>query len=514
MTQRGGKKTQDKIKSVEKLVENINALHTKNKKIVHCHGVFDLLHIGHIRHFNQARELGDVLIVTVTPDRYVNKGPNRPAFTEHLRAEAIAALDCIDYVAINKWPTAVEAIKLLKPDIYVKGSDYKNATQDHTGKITDEEAAVKAVGGTIAFTDDIVFSSSGLINRHLSVLPEEVRDYLSAFSQRYSADDIIRYFNNARSLKVLVIGEAIIDEYQYCTAIGKSAKEPILAMKYLSTEKFAGGVLAVANHLAGFCDKVGLLTFLGEQDAQEEFVRQHVQSNVENYFLYKADSPTIVKRRFVEGYLLQKIFEVYDMNDEELSPEQDKALCKMLEKVIPEYDIVIVVDYGHGMLTRNAITLLCEKARFLAVNTQANAANRGFNTISKYPRADYISLARNEIELEERSRQGDVRQMILNLSQKVTCENIVITCGKEGNICYNERDGFVETPAFIEQVVDRMGAGDAVISLTSLCAVQQAPTDIIGFLGNAVGALAVTTVGHRTAIERALLFKFIESLLK
>ena len=503
-----------KIKTLEELAEILASLRADNRKIVHCHGVFDLLHIGHIRHFDQAKRLGDILVVTVTSDRYVNKGPNHPAFTEDLRAEAIAALHCVDYVAINNWPTAVETIKLLKPDIYAKGADYKDARKDYTGKIVDEEAAVKSVGGEIAFTEDIMFSSSGLINRYLPVLPREVREYLSKFSKRYSVEDILQYLENAQALKVLVVGETIIDEYQYCTAIGKSAKEPVLAAQYLSTEKFAGGVLAVANHVANFCNKVGLLTMLGAKDSQEDFVRQKVSSNVDMMFLYKANSPTIVKRRFVEGYLLQKLFEVYEMNDEELDQEQDHDLCAMLTEAIPQYDIVIVADYGHGMLNRNAIDVLCSEARFLAVNTQANAGNRGFNTISRYPRADYISLARHEITLEERNRQGDIREMILNLSRKLTCGQIVVTCGKDGNVGYSEHEGFVEVPAFVEQVVDRMGAGDAVLSLTSLCIAQQAPMEVTGFIGNVVGAQAVSTLGHQKSIERAPLFKYIESLLK
>ena len=168
MTQSGLKRTTDKIKDVEELAEVIDSLRANNKKIVHCHGVWDLLHVGHVRHFEQARGLGDVLVVTVTPDKYVNKGPHRPAFNEDLRAEAVAALDCVDSVAINRWPTAVQTIELLKPDIYVKGSDYKDANKDYTGKITEEEAAIKAVGGEIAFTDDITFSSSSLINRYMT----------------------------------------------------------------------------------------------------------------------------------------------------------------------------------------------------------------------------------------------------------------------------------------------------------------------------------------------------------
>ena len=198
----------------------------------------------------------------------------------------------------------------------------------------------------------------------------------------------------------------------------------------------------------------------------------------------------------------------------ELDQKQDRDLCAMLEEAMPQYDVVIVADYGHYMLTRNAVDILCRKAPFLAVNTQANAANRGFNTISRYPRADYICLARHEITLEERNRQGDIRELILNLSRKLTCGQIVVTCGKDGTIGYNEHGGFVEVPAFVEQVVDRMGAGDAVLSFTSLCIAQQAPMEVVSFIGNAVGAQAVSTLGHQKSIERESLFKFIDSLLK
>jgi len=514
MTVLNNNETRNKIKTLEQLADIVSALRADEKKTVHCHGVFDLLHIGHIRHFEQARKMGDILVVTITPDRFVNKGPYHPAFTEYLRAEAIAALDCVDYVSINNMPTAMEVIKLLKPDIYVKGSDYKDAQDDVTGKIVDEENAIKSVGGEIAFTDDVVFSSSSLINQYLSVLPDEVREYLSAFSKQFSEGDILKYLKNAQSHRVLIVGEAIIDEYQYCSAIGKSSKEPILAMQYLSSEKFAGGVLAVANHVSNFCGKVDMLTMLGEESSQEDFVRQNMNSSVNNMFIYKADSPTIVKRRFIEGYLLQKLFEVYEMNDEGLNQAQDLELCAKLEEIITEYDVVIVVDYGHGMMTNKAISLLAEKARFLAVNTQANAANKGFNTISRYPRADYICLAQHEIELEERKRNGDIKKMIHNLSEKVDCNKITVTRSKLGNICYSEADGFIETPAFTDQVVDRMGAGDAVISLTSLCVAQQAPMAIVGFIGNVVGAQAVATLGHKSSIDRTLLFKSISTLLK
>ncbi len=503
-----------KIKNLQELAEILTGLRSEGKKIVQCHGVFDLLHIGHIRHFEQAKKFGDVLVVTVTQDKYVNKGPHRPAFPENLRAESIAALDCVDYVAVNNWPTSVETIKLLKPNIYVKGSEYRDARKDFTGKITDEETAVKAVGGEIAFTEDITFSSSSLINKYLPAFPKEVTDYLSGFSGRYAANEVLKYLEQARKLKVLVVGEAIIDEYQYCESIGKSTKEPALVAQYQTAEKYAGGILAVANHVANFSDYVSMLTFLGAEDSQEDFIREHVKKSVEKLLFYKAHSPTIVKRRFVESYLLSKLFEVYVMNAEELTQKENTAFCRKLKAILPDYDAVIVVDYGHGIMTEKARDILCKEAKFLAVNTQTNAGNRGFNNIYKYCRADFVSMSEQEIRLEFRNLKGDIKAMVTELSEKMGGSRVIVTRGKYGSLGYNKDEGFFEVPAFAQQVVDRIGAGDALLSLTSLCVAQQAPMEIVGFIGNVVGAEAVMIIGNKTPIERASLFKHIVSLLK
>lgn len=502
-----------KIMEIEHLAEVVRSLRPE-KKVIHCHGVFDLLHVGHIRHFKEAKKLGDVLVVTVTPDRYVNKGPHRPVFSEELRAEAIAALDFVDFVAINKWPTAVEAIELLKPHMYVKGSDYRETEKDRTGGIAREERAVNSVGGQIAFTDEITFSSTSLINRHLPVFPKEVSEYLTALSARYPSEAVLKYLESARSLKVLIVGEAIIDEYQYCETIGKSGKEPILAARYVSSEKFAGGILAVANQVAAFSDRVGVLTFLGTQDSQEEYIREQLDDKIEKEFLYFDNAPTIVKRRFVELYPFQKLFEVYVMSDNEGDGAKTEMLCTKLREVLPAYDVVIVADYGHGMLGPEAVELLCGRSRFLAINTQMNADNRGFNTVSKYHNAHYMCVSENEIRLDVRSRRRDIRDIVLEVAGKLSCGHMVITRGQQGCLCYDHEEGFFEVPAFTSRIVDRVGAGDAVFSVTTLCVAQNAPMEVVGFIGNAVGAQAVATVGHRSRVEQVPLFKHIESLLK
>ncbi len=507
-------RAESKIRALEELADIANALKAEGKKIVHCHGVFDLLHVGHVRHFHHAKKMGDVLIVTITPDRYVNKGPHRPAFSDHLRAEVIAALEPVDYVAINKWPIATEAIRLIQPHFYVKGSDYKDAEKDPTGGIKLENEAVKSVGGQLVFTEDITYSSSNLINRHFSSFSEEVNAYRLEFASRHSLDEIVGCLDRARNLKVLVVGEAIIDEYQYGEAIGKSSKEPMLAVKRLSTEQFAGGSLAVANHVANFCDHVGLVTFLGDHHSQEEFIRQNLNSKIQARFLYRKDSPTIVKQRFIESYFFSKMMELYEINDGALDPSDNQALCRALEAEIAEYDVVIVMDFGHGMMTKEVIDLLCRRSKFLAVNAQSNAGNIGYQSIVKYPRADYVCMAENEIRMEERDRRGDLKQLILNLSKKFDYGRITVTRGKSGCICYSQEEGFVEVPAFAGKVIDRMGAGDAFLSLTALCVAQKIPSEVVGFIGNVVGAQAVATVGHRRFIERAPLYKHIESILK
>lgn len=503
----------DKIKPIKELAELLAPLHAK-KKIVHCHGVFDLLHIGHIRHFEQAKRMGDVLVVIVTPDRYVDKGPHRPAFPEMLRAEAIASLSCVDYVAINQWPTAEETLRLLRPDFYVKGSEFKNTSSDMTGKIGKEEHVVREIGATLAFTEDITFSSSNLINRYLSDFPEEVQQYLNLFWKRYTLEEVLGTIDRMASLNVFIIGDTILDEYQYCEAIGKSSKDPVLAMKYQSHDLFAGGVLAVANHVANFANKVQLVTVLGDRESYEDFIRSKLHPNISPYFAVQPNAPTLIKRRFIDGYTFNKLFEVYVMDGSGLPSEEDHQVCEWLKKELPNFDIIVAADFGHGTISANMIRTLVDSRKFLAVNTQANAGNRGFHTIMRYPRAHYVCLAEQEIRLEIRDLVGKIRPMMDVIAKKLSCQCLVVTQGRKGCLIWGEEGGFMEVPAFAQKVIDRVGAGDAFFSITALAAALGTPNEILGFLGNVMGALAVEILGNKKSIERLGLKKYITSLMK
>jgi len=503
-----------KIVPLPELAAALSGLRGQGRRIVHCHGVFDLLHVGHLRYFEEAKAMGDVLVVTLTTDRYVNKGPHRPAFTEQLRAEVLAGLGCVDFVAINPHPTAVEAIRLLKPDVYVKGPDYAEKSKDVTGKILDEEEAVKSVGGRLAFTSGDTFSSTHLINQHMSTLPPEVQAYLADFSRRHPAGEVLDYLDRARGLKVLLVGEPIIDEYVYCEAIGKSSKEPTMVVKRLSSEKFAGGILAAANHVAGFCDEVAVLTQLGTENSHEAFIEGKLKPNIRRIFLHRKNSPTIVKRRLVEHYFFLKLLEVYEINDAALPPEEDEAVCQALMEHVPNYDLVIVIDFGHSMLSERARGILRQRAKFLAVNAQCNAGNLGHHALSKYPGADYMTATETEVRIESRDRHGAIKSLVREVYDKLGCRRLAVTRGRNGCLCCDPAEGLIEIPAVAGKVVDRIGAGDAYLSVSALLAAQGAPMDVVGFAGNAAGALAVATVANRDPIDRIAFFKQVESLLK
>src|ERR1700730_2864197 len=262
----------DKIMSVPDVATIVQRMRQAGKTVVQAHGPFDLLHVGHVRHMEAAKELGDVLVVTVTADRFVNKGPGRPVFTEGLRAEMLATLAYVDWVAVNQAPDAVNVLKTVRPNIYVKGQDYVNPEGDVTGKIMFEGEAVEAGGGRIHFTDEATFSSTELINRHFNVFEPHVRAHLEAQRSNGGLLASLELLERVSKYRVVLVGDAIIDSYEYVLPMGKPPKENIIATRYQDIEVFAGGVFAAANHVASFCKDVHIINCLGSDHSHEELI--------------------------------------------------------------------------------------------------------------------------------------------------------------------------------------------------------------------------------------------------
>ncbi len=271
-----------------------------------------------------------VLVVTISPDAALRRAAMQPLFNQDLRAEALAALSCVDYVAVAKSGLGPDAIQSICPDIYVPWEENDPGNVDYRKVRETEAAIVRAVGGRF-----VALTSTGVktvrLNHHGSpALAPDASEFLNAFRTRYSREDIAAALDKARTTSVLFVGETIIDEYQYCESIGKSGKEPVLAVRYVSEEKFAGGVLATANQSAAFCDRIGMLTLLGTKDSHEEFIREKLNPKIDASFLYMPGARTIVKRRLVEIYPFQKLFEVYFM-DQEVPEAVSTALYARLQ---------------------------------------------------------------------------------------------------------------------------------------------------------------------------------------
>lgn len=183
---------------------------------------------------------------------------------------------------------------------------------------------------------------------------------------------------------------------------------------------------------------------------------------------------------------------------------------------IGEYDIVVVTDFGHGMITPSTIEKLIGQSRFLAVNTQTNSANTGFNLITRYPRADYICIDAPEARLAVGNKFAELQDIAAGrFNGRVDCPNIVLTRGRQGCVSHDARSNqTTAVPAFATTVVDTVGAGDAFFAVTAPFAALRTPMDLIGFLGNVAGGIKVGIVGHRRPIEKVSLVKAITALMK
>jgi bifunctional ADP-heptose synthase (sugar kinase/adenylyltransferase) len=229
----------------------------------------------------------------------------------------------------------------------------------------------------------------------------------------------------------------------------------------------------------------------------------------------RSGAPTTLKRRFVDPSYMRKLFEVYFMNDEPLTADVQNDVDCLIADVASNYDVVIATDFGHGMIAPSSIEALTAKSRFLAVNTQSNSANLGYNLITKYRRADYICIDAPEARLAVSDRVSNVGDIARRLAEEhIDCSKIIVTQGKHGCVTF-ESGGIVHTiPAFAKNVIDTVGAGDAFLAVTAPLVAAGAPMSRVGFIGNVVGALKVEIVGHRGSIEKASLIKGITGLLK
>ena len=499
----------------EEIEKKIVFLRKKQKKIVLCHGVFDLLHIGHIKHFKEAKTLGDIVIVSITSDKFVNKGPNRPIFNQNLRAEALASLEQIDYVIINDNESSISIIREVKPKIYCKGPDYKKNENDITKKIKTEIAEVRKYGGKIIYTKEQTFSSSKLINLFSDKFSQLHRSNIRKIKKNYTYKDILNFFKNFQKIKILVVGETIIDEYNFCEALGKSGKEPTLVLRDLNKEIYLGGAAAISRHLSNFLGKIKLLSMIGEKEEFKDKIKKDLPKNISFDYIKKNNSPTIIKRRFLDYVSKNKILGVYSLNDSKLDNSNELQFQKKLKRLIPKADMVIVSDYGHGLISKKSAQIICKNSKYLAVNAQLNASNVGFHSMRKYTNVDCVIINDRELRHELRDRNSSVNILMKKLSEDQKIKNLIVTMGSKGSILYNKKTKtFFYNEAYTKNAVDKIGAGDTMLALTSICLYKKLTEQLSLVIGSIAAAFSVKNIGNKISINKVDILKTLEHLLK
>lgn len=487
------------------------------KKVGLCHGVFDLVHPGHIVHFEEAKEACDILVVSVTAAKYVRKGPDRPYFDDEMRLKFLSQISCIDYVMLSEAYTVDDIIECVEPDIYIKGEEYKKASDDVTGMIEHEAELVKIHGGTMYYTSGRVFSSTKLINRGMGGLTPEVLEFSEKFSKEYNLDDVKVFSEKVKKLKVLVVGDIIIDKYTYCTVQGLMSKDTAYSTRYINEEEQLGGSLAIARHMAQFCENVTLCSIMGEEEHYKELFKTKLGNIMELTLIESSTFPTIVKQRFIQKNAKREEYKkLFTINNIPKSIKFDEssatAFYRRLSDIIENFDLVVVCDFGHGLINHKVMELLQDRAKVMALNCQTNSTNHGRNVITKYRRADYFALDQSEIGLAYPEYDVDDEQALKML--KTHMQGVGwLTMGSAGAMSINKDDVITKCPAFTLKVVDTIGAGDAFFSVATLFAAAGASIELSLFLGNIAGSLASNIVGNREPIDKSNLLKFTSTLL-
>lgn len=492
-------------------------LRKQNKKVILCHGVFDLIHPGHIQHFQEAKSLGDILVVSVTAAQYVRKGPGRPYFNDQLRLESLAALACIDYVLLSEAYTVADIVDVVQPDLYVKGQEYMKAEDDVTGKITEEIEHVRGYGGDIYYTNGAVFSSTKLINQALPVFSGELKDYLNAFKAKWSIEAIKQYVDKMQHLHVLVVGDIIIDDYVYCKVQGLMSKNNGYSARFIKEEKYLGGSIAIARHLSAFSDNVALMSVMGQETDLVEMINNECNEKIKLDLLQEKEISTTIKKRYVEPddrrNELNKIFVINNLPEKMLMKEE--ILSNFKEKLIAkvsEYDVVFLCDFGHGLIDEEVMNIIEEKSEKLILNCQTNSSNYGLNLITKYKKADYFSLDEKELRLAFADYKKTEEDLLQELSERLSAGGW-LTRGSKGALSVEDKR-LRRCPAFVLDVLDTIGAGDSFFSMAGLAVAVGAPIEVGTFLGNVAGALAANIVGNKDSLDKVDTLKFVTTLLK
>ena len=499
-----------KIKTVTQIREAIGPRPRKHKVIM-CHGTFDVVHPGHVRHLLYAKTKADILIASLTADEHIKKGSMRPYVPQDLRAVNLAALEMVDYVVVDRDPTPLANLSIIQPDFFAKGYEYTAGTVHPRTK--EEIDVLESYGGEMIFTPgDIVYSSSALIElAPPSIAIEKLITLMEAEGVTFR--DLRDTVSMLKGIHAHVVGDTIVDSYTYCSMIGGMTKTPTMSVRFEKKVDYVGGAGVVAKHLRAAGAGVTFSTVLGN-DAYRSFVIDDLSTaGVHCMPIIDETRPTTNKNAIVaEGYRMLK---VDTLDNRSISSKLVEQLKQQITGT--KTQVVAFCDFRHGIFNRDTIPHLISaipEGVFRVADSQV--ASRWGN-ILEFQGFDLITPNEREARFALGDQDTVVRPLALELYQRSNCGTLILKCGERGIITYRSRSpdyhAFFNIETFADRVVDAVGAGDALLAYATLALVATKNDVIASILGNMAAGIECEHDGN-WPVTPEMVLKKIESVEK
>lgn len=476
--------------NAKKIIKKILEL-KKKKKIVLCHGVFDLIHPGHLDHFIEAKKLGDILVVTITTDKFIKKSIHNPFFNEIIRLNSLKQIKIIDFCFLVNEPTCVSVIQEIKPDYYCKGVEYKILKDDK--KLKNEIKFLKKFNGKIRFVGGNVKSSSKIISEKLFCIEDEdFKEKLKKLNKINFNDQI----SKLKKLKPLIIGETILDEYINVKTKGISPKSNTLS--YVETDKsiMPGGALATYKFVSSIAKKAKLISIIN----YNSYKKYKKQLGISNNILISKKFPNIIKSRIVEeigNNALKKNLTINSFIEKKIDKKDEKKIIKKINLLGKHADIIIVQDFGHGLFSEKIIKNLQKFHKKISLNVQTNSLNYGFNIIGKkHHKAKIFCLDEKELQLFVGKKEFNYEKELYNLKKNLKSNCGYLTLGDKYSMLINNKNKIFKVPKINNKAIDTMGAGDVFHAMVSLLSIYSKDDFFNLFVGQIAGAHAVSYIGN------------------
>jgi rfaE bifunctional protein kinase chain/domain len=482
-----------KIKTAAQIREQIGPP-PRAKKVIMCHGTFDVVHPGHIRHMLYAKTKADILVASLTADAHILKANLRPYVPEELRAINLAALEMVDYVVIDSDATPLRNLALIQPDYFAKGYEYTDG-QIHP-KTQEEIKVLESYGGEMIFTPgDIVYSSSALIElAPPNIVVEKLMLLMQAEGITFKA--LRDAVDSLAGTKVHVVGDTIVDSYTYTSMIGGMTKTPTISVRFEKKTDYVGGAGVVAKHLRAAGAEVTFSTVLGN-DAYKDFVLNDLRAcGVHCLPIIDPTRPTTNKNAIVaESYRLLK---VDTLDNRSISEKVIEQLRRQIGETAG--DAVVFSDFRHGIFNRSTIPQLTSAIRPGAFRVADSQVASRWGNILEFEGFDLITPNEREARFALGDQDSVVRPLAQELHKRAHCKTLILKCGDRGIITYRTDSAqvraFFTIETFAGRVVDAVGAGDALLAYATLAQVTTKNDVIASILGNMAAGIECEHEGN------------------